>query len=671
MAITTYPLNDIEYTAEDAELYNCTRNSGVYSGSDFTCTVNGTNNNVVIGEGVGWIRNGRFAGKVFANREAETIALDVADDVYPRIDVVGVRYETATNRTDIVVKKGTASANPVMPDIVQTETVYELYFYSVYREAAATVITADNVTDLRLDANYCGLMGDAITSIDTSAINEQFSALLAKIKKELADLKIGKIDAYSREETLSPTTKTLFGLGEDAVPDDAFASLELHWWKTRALEQGVAEVTDNAKVLYLAYYQLGTISGYTPTTFYVGDSYTLNEDGTFTINGATAIKTAAEYLDNPTKLNEVFAGKYFATSGEVNQEYIYTTGILTSSNLTSEQTGTASEINVSYHMSCTKISSEPITTVGAVKYVSSTNRHEYPDSGRQGIFTYEYLGSPLENAKEAYGMRQHWWKRRTEESGYSIAQETINKFRVFEQQAGTTSATINRVYYSDTITLNEEGQIILDNPTTMTTKYDANTIAALSALTGKYYKVQSNAASGICYFGSEDISATAGLGTVTEAGYTYYALTVYNQTKIYAKRYENIGEYEYVSSPNRNAYPDSGTEGIFSYQYLAVPFENAREGTKIVTGSYVGTGTSGSSNPNTLTFGFRPKIVLFQRESAVACGIYVWGCENLLRIASGSGYANTATTNENTLTWYGSSSSNQLNDATYFYLAIG
>ena len=31
--------------------------------------------------------------------------------------------------------------------------------------------------------------------------------------------------------------------------------------------------------------------------------------------------------------------------------------------------------------------------------------------------------------------------------------------------------------------------------------------------------------------------------------------------------------------------------------------------TQIVTGSYVGTGTHGASNPNTLTFGFAPKFV--------------------------------------------------------------
>ena len=29
MSVITYPLNNIEYTASDAELYNCTRTSGV------------------------------------------------------------------------------------------------------------------------------------------------------------------------------------------------------------------------------------------------------------------------------------------------------------------------------------------------------------------------------------------------------------------------------------------------------------------------------------------------------------------------------------------------------------------------------------------------------------------------------------------------------------------
>ena len=62
----TYPLNNIDYTAEDAELYFSTRESGVYDGGDFEATVSGIDNNVTIGIGTAWIHNTKFSGKVVA-----------------------------------------------------------------------------------------------------------------------------------------------------------------------------------------------------------------------------------------------------------------------------------------------------------------------------------------------------------------------------------------------------------------------------------------------------------------------------------------------------------------------------------------------------------------------------------------------------------------------------
>ena len=77
--------------------------------------------------------------------------------------------------------------------------------------------------------------------------------------------------------------------------------------------------------------------------------------------------------------------------------------------------------------------------------------------------------------------------------------------------------------------------------------------------------------------------------------------------------YVAYGEWELLFSGNRSAYPDSGVSGEYEYEYLGVPFENLAAPTSsinIVTGSYVGTGTSGSGNPNSLTFDFEPKIVM-------------------------------------------------------------
>ena len=219
----TYPLNDIEYSAEDAELYTCTRTSGVFSGDDFTITCTGDNNNVTVGVGVGWIHNTRFSGKVFANKSPETMSLGVADSTYPRIDVVAIRFDATANSTSLVVKNGTAAASPVMPEIVQTESVYELYLASVYREAGATAITQDNITDLRLDESVCGLMRDGVTGISTEGLQLQYYAVLQELKDALGRVR----DSGTSAEfiPISDATAEALGLESGASVDNALNKL--------------------------------------------------------------------------------------------------------------------------------------------------------------------------------------------------------------------------------------------------------------------------------------------------------------------------------------------------------------------------------------------------------------------------------------------------------------
>ena len=185
----TYPLNNIDYTAEDAELFHCTRNSGIWAKDSFSISVTGADNNVTIGKGIAWINNEEFSGKVSALKSAKIIDLGIADGVYPRIDVIAIQYSANNNATDVVIKKGTPAMNPVRPAIVRSGAVYELYLASIYRPAGATAITASNITDLRMDKTVCGLMADSVTSIDTSAINAQVKALIASLEAEIESVK--------------------------------------------------------------------------------------------------------------------------------------------------------------------------------------------------------------------------------------------------------------------------------------------------------------------------------------------------------------------------------------------------------------------------------------------------------------------------------------------------
>ena len=172
----TYPLNHIEYTAEDAELYLSTRKSGVYDGEDFEITVSGIDNNVVVGEGISWIQNTKFSGKVAALKEPKTLTLDLADSVYDRIDAIVIQFDASENGSNVIVKKGTASSAPVAPSVSRTESLYELHIYHIYRKAGATTIGVDDVTDQRKNPDYCGIMFDPVAAIDDTLSKRGFAA---------------------------------------------------------------------------------------------------------------------------------------------------------------------------------------------------------------------------------------------------------------------------------------------------------------------------------------------------------------------------------------------------------------------------------------------------------------------------------------------------------------
>lgn len=189
MNIVTYPLNNIEYVAEDAELFNCTRGSGVWTGNSFTPSVTGADNSISIGTGVAWIHNTEFSGKVVALKDPVTLDLGTTDTLLPRIDVVALQFNATLNKSEIIVKKGSPGVRPKMPEISRSSSVYELYLASVLRTANSTTISAANVTDLRLNPTVCGLMADSVTSVDTSAIDAQIKGMIQALGAEIKGVK--------------------------------------------------------------------------------------------------------------------------------------------------------------------------------------------------------------------------------------------------------------------------------------------------------------------------------------------------------------------------------------------------------------------------------------------------------------------------------------------------
>lgn len=141
----------------------------------------------------------------------------------------------------------------------------------------------------------------------------------------------------------------------------------------------------------------------------------------------------------------------------------------------------------------------------------------------------------------------------------------------------------------------------------------------------------------------------------------------------------NSGDTEFVQSSNRNAYPDSGVSGNYEYTYLGIPFDNAVTAPKIEIGSYVGTGSYGQNNPNSLTFGFVPSLVIVMSKnhdtggSPVAHGFLLPKSGVFITGVTTYNYPmDTISISGTTVTWYYKNhAQGQLNQTvTYEYTAI-
>ena len=193
MALKAYPLNDTNYTAEDAQLYTATRTSGVYADNHFNISANGADNNVTIKPGMGWMKLAMFQGIAVANDEDFTINAGVPDSVLPRIDAIVYAYDANENKPEIIIKQGEKGTTPTPPAVVRDDFRHELHLYHIRRRPGATAITPGDITDLRMDANYCGLMADSVTQVDMSAINAQVREFITDWENQIANVTDGKM----------------------------------------------------------------------------------------------------------------------------------------------------------------------------------------------------------------------------------------------------------------------------------------------------------------------------------------------------------------------------------------------------------------------------------------------------------------------------------------------
>ena len=254
------------------------------------------------------------------------------------------------------------------------------------------------------------------------------------------------------------------------------------------------------------------------------------------------------------------------------------------------------------------------------------------------------------------------WERRRHNATLGDS-ESVNLHSNKDYSNG--SATLR---YSDNIEITFEGKVRLKNPEEITVSY--NNFSAVNVFAGKYFAQKD-------YHGNEIgiyLGAPDGIATQTRDGNSSWFYT-YFPGKLVSSLLE---EDNYVNSPDPTAYPPAEPDG-----YTYTPLGQLGDKVRIATGSYTGTGTYGSANPNTLTFDFEPKYILItQRDSS---GQYTVLLIIAIRLtASYSNYVAIedygrigsyvyAKKDNFTVSWYANGASSQSNGANkvYDYLALG
>ena len=262
-------------------------------------------------------------------------------------------------------------------------------------------------------------------------------------------------------------------------------------------------------------------------------------------------------------------------------------------------------------------------------------------------------------------------------AGYTLGEVETDTLIV----TGTSSTRYIYFYTATSPTVDNNGNVSIPTTTTQSS-YKVSVLGdSGKILNGPFFFVLS----------SDTVGIVVPEVVYIPAGATMYCDSSY--TKVYISKLQRVIGYpytpaipagtttDYLTSTDRNAYTE-GTVDSTTITYLG----QLGGGARIEVGSYVGTGTYGSSNPNSLTFGFEPKVFMFDTSYTLHYGGLSRVIFDLLPTSeyisygypfcssgSDSGWAKKSTDGK-TLFWYNSSdSSNQMNYSgkTYYYIAIG
>lgn len=171
---------DRAITAEQERMFNKLRyGNGVFNPDSGSLQVT-SNSNMTVTVGKGGCH---IEGAIAYNDAPIILPIEAADATLNRIDRVVAQFNTSDSvrAINILVRIGTAAANPVPPEARTQSNLYELVLADIYVGKNASSISTANITDQRLSSELCGQVVPAIpTPLNLDDIYSQYQASLDK-----------------------------------------------------------------------------------------------------------------------------------------------------------------------------------------------------------------------------------------------------------------------------------------------------------------------------------------------------------------------------------------------------------------------------------------------------------------------------------------------------------
>lgn len=449
---------------------------------------------------------------------------------------------------------------------------------------------------------------------------------------EMADEPTQVGTALNKENLLSDPVAMAVGLTASAVPDDMFDVMahagDLHVWRR------TVETFEKIP----AKYSLGPTQGKTPltypktptmqATFHYGKSISIDDNGGITINGEQTVRLNSD--DSSVSKANNLKGSFFYCdpSTTIGADNGFETG----------------PRNVYFIPSDAIISREPDSYLSGVFYTSKYQKVYTTPVVPPGT----YIDYPVSVNPNAY---QEGADGSEKPAGYKLGSKITGNIALTDRTNESSTIYWN---YSDQVDVSDDGKVSLIAPNRVDfNATQSNAVNMAESLVGNFIMTTSSATAikaNTVYFIPDDASVAR------EMSGTKF---------VYTTAIQFITGYPAIPA---------GT----TIEYLGVLGDKI----SIETGSYVGTGTYGSGNPNTLTFRFEPKFVHIQSYSignadgtGYGFAFFLSGTRGFTIGPSSANdlYHLNAKFNKNILSWYQNNEYAQLNEkkVKYFFAALG